>query len=144
MGKLRRFRFLFFYTAALLLLSVFPVSAGGQAPSAGKSGCVTAKCHSGMGKGKYVHGPVAAGGCVFCHRTEGRHRFKPIPRNVSELCYQCHGRTETVQPLHPPVRTSRCTACHSPHQSPNKYQLRGKQLHGNGACLWFCTFAMQP
>ncbi|MDA8325277.1 MAG: cytochrome c3 family protein [Nitrospiraceae bacterium] len=138
MSKFQRYGFL--YMTVLAFFSLLPLTAGGRAVlAAGKSGCVTGKCHSRMGKGKYVHGPVAVEGCVFCHQPAGPHRFKPIPENISDLCYQCHERMETMEPLHPPVETSRCTACHSPHQSPHKYQLRGA-----GAHLWLPVLAIQP
>ncbi|MDA8170362.1 MAG: hypothetical protein M0Z48_00840 [Nitrospiraceae bacterium] len=121
MSKVRRFGFL--YAA---VLSVFLVSAGGErALAAGKKpSCVTDKCHSGMGKEKFVHGPVATGDCLFCHQQVGKHKFKPTPKHVSDLCYQCHDRMDTMKTVHPPVKAGECTKCHSPHQSSYKYQLR--------------------
>ena len=85
--------------------------------------CVTEKCHGNMGKEKFVHGPVASGDCVFCHISEGDHRFKRI-NDVGKLCAQCHEKLITKQVVHPPVKEGKCTGCHDAHQSPNKFQLR--------------------
>lgn len=88
-----------------------------------KNSCVTAKCHSTMGKEKFVHGPVAVGNCVVCHVQEGKHKFAPIKKD-SHFCYKCHDRLDTKKFVHKPVKDGACTLCHSPHQSPYKYQLR--------------------
>lgn len=111
-------------TAALIVLP--PASHGNKTTFKAKNtGCVTAECHSGIGKAKFVHGPVAAGECVFCHERVGRHKFKPIPEDTAGLCYRCHDRkTEPDKALHPAIRDGRCTTCHDPHQSPYRYELR--------------------
>ena len=88
-----------------------------------KASCVTDKCHSTMGKNKYVHGPVATGDCIFCHKATGKHKFADI-KNASELCYLCHTRLNTQKVVHQPVKDGNCTGCHSPHQSANKLMLK--------------------
>jgi predicted CXXCH cytochrome family protein len=85
--------------------------------------CVTATCHSTMGKEKFVHGPVAVGNCSACHKTEGKHKFAPIKR-AADLCYKCHDQVDTKSSVHKPVKDGNCTLCHNPHQSAYKYQLR--------------------
>ena len=92
---------------------------------AGQS-CVTSDCHSGMGKGKFVHGPVATGDCSFCHKQEkkDRHAFQPI-KSVEALCYECHEKLSTGSVMHKPVADGNCTGCHDPHQSANQFQLKG-------------------
>ena len=114
-----------------------------------KESCVTDKCHATMGKNKYVHGPVATGDCVFCHKPTAKHRFSAIT-DVSELCYLCHTRLNTQKVTHKPVKNGNCTGCHNPHQSQYKLMLRaaggdlcflchnrsivgGKFLHGPAA-----------
>ena len=90
-----------------VLISLFSVTAvlfilpGMQAKAAAaEKSCVTAKCHSSMGKAKHVHGPVAMGECTFCHQPTASHTFKPI-KNAGKLCYNCHdqfaGRTCTLR-----------------------------------------------
>lgn len=99
---------------------------------AGQS-CVTSDCHSGMGKGKFVHGPVATGDCSFCHKQEkkDRHAFQPI-KSVEALCYECHEKLSTGSVMHKPVADGNCTGCHDPHQSANQFQLKGA---GAGLCF---------
>ncbi len=101
------------------------LSAADFALKAGQ-GCVSSGCHPTMGKDQYVHGPVATGNCVFCHKqaTPGRHAFTPIT-DVASLCYACHDKLQLGPVVHQPVKEGNCTGCHSPHQSGNKFQLRG-------------------
>lgn len=93
------------------------------APTPQKESCVTDKCHATMGKNKYVHGPVATGDCIFCHKPTTKHRFSAI-KDVSELCYLCHSRLNTQSVTHKPVKDGNCTGCHNPHQSQYKLMLR--------------------
>ncbi len=92
---------------------------------AGQS-CSTSECHPKMGKAAYVHGPVATGDCSFCHRQKNKdeHEFKPI-KNVEALCYECHDKLDMGSVVHQPVADGNCTGCHSPHQSENRFQLKG-------------------
>ncbi len=93
--------------------------------------CVTQKCHSGLGKDKFVHGPVAVGDCTSCHKPVAKHKFEPIT-DVSKLCFQCHEGLINQQFVHAPVKNGQCTKCHNPHQSPNKFQLRAE---GSDLCF---------
>lgn len=88
-----------------------------------RESCVTEKCHSNMGRGKYVHGPVAVGDCMMCHSKTGQHKFAPI-KGDERLCYKCHpDRMDLTKDAHKQIRGN-CTSCHDPHQSPYKYQLK--------------------
>jgi predicted CXXCH cytochrome family protein len=108
----------------LMLSFVFFLYGTGRTPLAGAANsCVTDKCHSSMGKEKFIHGPVAVGNCSACHLSMGNHKFAPIKRD-SDLCYKCHDRLNTKTSVHAPVKSGDCTLCHDPHQSPYKYQLR--------------------
>jgi predicted CXXCH cytochrome family protein len=79
-----------------------------------------------MGKDKFVHGPAATGDCRFCHKQPkpDRHQFQAIS-DVRALCYECHEPLELGSTLHQPVEDGDCTGCHDPHQSANRYQLKG-------------------
>lgn len=110
----------FFLVAALFVL---PGMQTKTAAAEKKQSCVTAKCHSTMGKEKHVHGPVALGDCTYCHQPTGSHRFKAI-KNAGKLCNGCHDKKFTGKDVHPPVKEGRCTDCHDPHQSPYQFQLR--------------------
>ena len=95
------------------------------ANSGKKDSCVSAKCHANMGKEKFVHGPVSAGDCTFCHQQTASHKFKPI-KNVGKLCNECHDKKFTAKYVHSPVKDGECTGCHDPHQSPYQFQLRAE------------------
>lgn len=114
------------FAAAMVLIQFFLCSTvGGASTVAGDSvasrSCVTGECHNAMGRGKYVHGPVAAGECTFCHIPEGRHKFKPI-RDVGKLCQECHDQLIAKKAEH--GKDGKCSRCHDPHQSPYEYHLR--------------------
>ncbi|MBI4697558.1 MAG: cytochrome c3 family protein [Nitrospirae bacterium] len=99
--------------------------------------CVTASCHSNMGKKKYVHAAgVDARFCVKCHEIvkDGEHTFRKISSNTRTLCIQCHGEgikapAELKDPpprivfedknmqFHPLFIAGECTACHDAHES---------------------------
>jgi len=118
-----RGKFFYFLVTFGLALTFLNFGWAGNVSAANNPTCVTNKCHSGMGKEKYVHGPAATGDCAFCHEQTGKHDFKPI-QDVGSLCYQCHNREDGEKHVHPPVKEGLCTECHDPHQSPNKFQLR--------------------
>jgi predicted CXXCH cytochrome family protein len=148
-----------FYNFILLFFVLFFLSGLICIPNAGADSCVTNKCHAGMGKDKFVHGPVAVGNCVVCHKNEGNHKFAPI-KKVSDFCYKCHDKIDSKSVVHKPVRDGNCTKCHDAHQSPYKYQLRsertalcflchdkkkllGKYVHGPVA-VGGCTMCHSP
>ncbi len=88
-----------------------------------KESCITDKCHTRMGKEKFVHGPVAVGDCILCHKQLKKHKFEPIT-DVGKLCDDCHEKLTTKKVVHAPVKAGQCIKCHDPHQSPYKFQLR--------------------
>jgi len=111
-------------------MAVAIVMLSGTASAKEAPGCVTDKCHPTMGKAKWVHGPVGAGMCIVCHRQPDpkRHQFKLVSEK-SELCFACHERSRDMmlqEHLHKPVADGKCTACHDPHQSDNRYMLKGR------------------
>lgn len=111
---------IFLLSASLTLLVIQQGEAAAKGKEVGK--CVSGKCHSEMGKEKYVHGPVAVGECRICHKPVGKHEFEPI-KKASDICYQCHDKKDTMSKVHIPVKEGMCTSCHSPHQSPYRFQL---------------------
>lgn len=97
-------------------------AANSQAPPK-KETCKTTDCHDRMGTEKYIHGPVATGDCVFCHKPKRKHSFEKI-ENTGKLCSECHERLDTHKYVHAPVKEGKCYTCHDSHQSPNKFMLR--------------------
>ncbi len=98
--------------------------------------CITSKCHAGLNKDKFVHGPIAAGECTICHGRAPKHKESPKRNKFGEVkdiagtCYNCHDKFKTKKFTHTPVEEGDCTACHSPHGSSFKFQLtaRGGEL----------------
>ena len=109
----------------LLQPKVFNNNAFAQEDGAAKSkeSCITEKCHAGMGKDKFVHGPVAVAECTACHKQISKHKFNPIS-DVGKLCEECHEKPNKMKVVHAPVKGGKCIKCHDPHQSANKFQLR--------------------
>lgn len=89
--------------------------------------CVSPQCHSQMGKGNFVHGPVGSGTCIACHNPHGTPFKNMMTRPGAEGCYICH-ETEAEEfkgkSVHAPVSEGGCSDCHDPHQSPLRYQLK--------------------
>ncbi len=132
---------LFLFTLTSFIASGFPektTSAQQKAPKKTTDTCITSKCHAQMGKEKFVHGPVAAGECTVCHGESLKHKDKPAMykfvkiENVIKACYTCHDKFKPKKFIHNPVEEGECTACHSPHGSPYRFQLLAK---GGALCF---------
>lgn len=92
---------------------VFPIAmliVLGMAAQVSAQECVSAQCHSSMGKAKFVHGPVGVGQCVVCH-TNGnpKHPTKSVKTDFKlqatgkDLCYLCHEPKDTLPVVHGPI-----------------------------------------
>ncbi len=93
-----------------------------------KANCTDGKCHPKIAEGEYVHGPLGAKICVFCHNPHGSIRPNEISRAGADLCISCHQEEKKIydeKVIMPPVKDGNCAACHDPHQSSQKFQLRG-------------------
>lgn len=129
----------------LVVLVVLPATLGGaeaqERPAlapAKQTTCVTGGCHSTMGTGKYVHGPVAVRACTACHvpKDKTAHPSKPkqsesdfeFVAQGAALCYTCHEPKNTLPVVHAPVQWGLCSFCHDPHQSPNPFRLKEKPV----------------
>ncbi|MCL4492601.1 MAG: cytochrome c3 family protein [Nitrospirae bacterium] len=105
-----------------LFLSIIFLLAGLYMGVAYADSCVTDKCHSKIGKEKYVHGPVAVGECSVCHEKLGEHRFKPIT-NVKGLCAKCHDAKTGYHNASKAAANRDCGNCHDAHQSSRPQML---------------------
>jgi predicted CXXCH cytochrome family protein len=93
-------------------------------------GCVTDKCHTTVGTGKFVHGPVGARICTVCHNPlpNEDHKFALVAEK-DELCFGCHEEKRDMvlkEFVHGPVGVGDCVACHDPHQSDFRYTLKAQ------------------
>ena len=84
---------------------------------------------------KIPHPPYAAGQCLVCHKADDA--GKPIKNvfvaNQPDLCYKCHDRKDTGSVVHPALK-SKCTTCHSPHESVNKVLMKDTILNTCTKC----------
>ncbi len=124
---MRKRAFFFVLCSCLAVLSMMH-ERGAVAQQSATESCVTDKCHTKMGKDKFVHGPVAVGDCRSCHTPTAAHKFSPVSKS-SELCYKCHEKVDTKKDVHKPVKDGNCSQCHDPHQSPYKFQLKAEGVN---------------
>ncbi len=97
----------------------------------------TTNCHTDIGKGAHVHGPVGAGICISCHSPHGSYEPLAIARTGQELCLVCHqAKREEFKDdvIHAPVKEG-CIDCHNPHESSMRYQLRGSGTSVSSLCF---------
>ena len=82
----------------------------------------------------FVHGPVAAGQCLFCHNPHRSKIKHLLNRPEPKLCYLCHevSMVELI-PAHLAQQTSACTDCHNPHAGSTKALLKGPYSPTTGA-----------
>lgn len=76
----------------------------------------------------FVHGPVAVGDCLVCHKPHGsQHRYL-LSQPEGQSCSTCHRDISHPKPPHPglhePVSKGKCLTCHVSHGSSTKYLLR--------------------
>lgn len=81
-------------------------------------------CHEFPTDKKYVHGPLASGGCIACHDPHSsRYRYMLLSRSDG-FCLHCHRREDIARnPVHAGVGET-CTTCHDAHMSNEKYLLK--------------------
>lgn len=112
---------------AVLALGVLVLTSG---ESFAADSCVSAKCHAGVGKAAYVHGPVGVSQCLVCHAetrkghpTQKGKDFKLVAVGKA-LCEKCHQPVDKFEYKHTPVKRGECVGCHDPHQSDAPKQLK--------------------
>ena len=82
------------------------------------------RCHQFKTDKRYVHGPLASGGCTACHDPHNsRYRYLLLSESDT-FCLYCHDRQVIAKnPAHANTDAP-CTVCHDPHMSDRKYLLR--------------------
>lgn len=88
---------------------------------------VCLQCHAGTpNQHVRMHGPVAAGGCLWCHDPHQSTHPAILRQSAPELCQRCHsGRL--LEPAHggaPLERFSACLDCHYGHGGDAAFFLK--------------------
>jgi predicted CXXCH cytochrome family protein len=82
------------------------------------------RCHELKTDKKYVHGPLASGGCLACHDPHSsQYRYFLLSESDS-FCFRCHEPQVVARVAAHTNVGEQCTRCHDPHMSDNKYLLR--------------------
>jgi len=82
------------------------------------------KCHELELNKKYIHGPLASGGCLACHDPHSSQYSYFLVSESDDFCFRCHAQ-ETVarNAAHAGVE-QQCTTCHDAHMSDKRYLLK--------------------
>lgn len=73
----------------------------------------------------YLHGPVAARACLYCHEPHGSVYPGLLVAELPRLCDSCHDPQELTQgEYHGMIQERSCTDCHHPHGADNRFFLR--------------------
>ena len=82
------------------------------------------RCHDIKMDKKYIHGPLASGGCTVCHDPHSsRYRYLLISESDS-FCLHCHDRDTVMKTAAHSGVGEQCTVCHDAHMSDKRYLLR--------------------
>ncbi len=82
------------------------------------------RCHDLRMDRKYVHGPLASGGCLVCHDPH-RSRYRYLLVSDSDtFCFHCHSRESLAGSAAHADLQGQCTDCHDAHMSDQKYLLK--------------------
>lgn len=85
-------------------------------------------CHTDFtSSGKYVHGPVAVGQCLFCHNPHASKIKYLLLEPEPVLCFKCHDQFSIeLIPAHVSKQMTMCTNCHNPHSSSTRALLKAE------------------
>jgi predicted CXXCH cytochrome family protein len=79
-------------------------------------------CHERKDAARFLHGPVGAGMCSYCHRPHGSEEKALLAQPVKSLCVSCHDQPSSGEHLRRSAGR-KCEECHDPHGSEKKYFL---------------------
>ena len=82
------------------------------------------RCHEVDAGVKYVHGPLASGGCLVCHDPHSSRYASLLVAEATTFCFRCHDRADLSRIEEHADPEADCTACHNAHGSDSKYLLR--------------------
>lgn len=82
------------------------------------------KCHSINLSRKYIHGPLASGGCKICHEPHGSIYPFLLVSEAKNFCIHCHEKAAIEKSEVHTGTEAQCTYCHDAHSSNYKYLLK--------------------
>lgn len=85
-------------------------------------------------QGAYLHGPVAAGGCLTCHLPHESKYKSLLKEEGVAMCFYCHDKADVKEikghASHMDSKKNKCTRCHNPHTAENPFFLVGMKDEG--------------
>jgi predicted CXXCH cytochrome family protein len=82
------------------------------------------KCHTLDLTKKYIHGPLASGGCKVCHDPHGSAHPFFLVADPRVFCLYCHKKSDIEKnEVHRDMK-GQCTDCHDAHSSDKRYMLK--------------------
>jgi predicted CXXCH cytochrome family protein len=82
------------------------------------------RCHVIKMDKKWVHGPLASGGCRFCHVPHTSSNPFLLVSALANSCFSCHDEEAIKKGEHHKGTEMKCTYCHDAHMSDKKYMLK--------------------
>lgn len=82
------------------------------------------RCHEIPLTARYVHGPLASGGCTACHDPHSSPNRYLLVSATDTFCFSCHEERDlSASPAHEGAG-DRCTDCHDAHMSDREHLLK--------------------
>ena len=82
------------------------------------------RCHELQQGKRYLHGPLASGGCTVCHDPHSSQYRYSLVAESSTFCYSCHDPAAVARSNGHAATQAECTSCHDAHMSDRKFLLR--------------------
>ena len=81
------------------------------------------QCHTLDIRKKYIHGPLASGGCKECHDPHGSRYPFLLVSEPKVACLRCHDANDLAKKEVHQGTGAQCTVCHDAHSSDREYLL---------------------
>lgn len=82
------------------------------------------QCHELKLNKKYIHGPLASGGCLACHDPHSSQYRYFLVSESDDFCFRCHDAEMVARNTAHAGMQQQCTTCHDAHMSDKRYLLR--------------------
>ncbi len=81
-------------------------------------------CHDFPAEKRYVHGPLASGGCLVCHDPHSSKYPTLLVSEPATFCFYCHDPGAIPKDKSHSRKDIQCTVCHDAHMSDKKFLLK--------------------